>query len=54
MVQQRQGIVISAPEEIAYNSGWTDKKQLLASAEIYGKSSYGVHLRNVAEGKIMY
>lgn len=53
-IQQRQSIVISAPEELAYINGWIDKKQLLASAESYGKSPYGAHLRNVAEGKILY
>ena len=51
MVQKRQGIVISAPEEIAYKNGWTDKTELLASAEKYGKSPYGAHLKAVADGK---
>ena len=54
MIQQRQSIVISAPEEIAYINGWIDKAKLLESAEKYGKSPYGVHLRAVAEGKVMY
>lgn len=54
MIQQRQSIVISAPEEIAYINGWIDRKRLTESAEIYGKSPYGAHLRNVAEGKILY
>jgi glucose-1-phosphate thymidylyltransferase len=54
MIQQRQGVVISAPEEIAYHNHWIDKKQLLVSADAYGKSPYGLHLRNVAEGKILY
>jgi glucose-1-phosphate thymidylyltransferase len=48
MVEKRQGIKISAPEEIAYRKGWISKKQLLDSAEKYGKSPYGSHLRNVA------
>ena len=54
MIQKRQSIVISAPEEIAYINGWIDKAKLLESAEKYGKSPYGVHLRAVAEGKVMY
>lgn len=54
MVQNRQGIQISALEEIAYKNGWIDKEKLLASAERYGKSPYGAHLRHVAEGKIQY
>lgn len=54
MVQTRQGIEISAPEEIAYINGWITKEDLLKSAKLYGKSSYGNHLKNVAEGKIVY
>lgn len=54
MVQTRQGVEISAPEEIAYINGWITKEDLLKSAKLYGKSSYGKHLRNVAEGKIIY
>jgi len=53
-VQKRQGIVISSPEEIAYNNGWISKEQLLQSAEKYGKSEYGKYLKRVAEGKIIY
>ncbi len=53
-VEKLQGIKISAPEEIAYNMHWISKKALLASAAKYGKSSYGQHLRKVAEGKILY
>ncbi len=53
-VEKLQGIKISAPEEIAYNMRWITKKALLKSAEQYGKSSYGQHLRKVAEGKILY
>ncbi len=53
-VQNRQGIVISAPEEIGYYNGWIDKDSLLESAELYGKSPYGEHLKAVAEGKYLY
>lgn len=52
IIEQRQGIKISAPEEIAYRMGWITAKKLLESAEHYGKSPYGQHLRNVAEDKI--
>lgn len=52
MVEKRQGIKISAPEEIAYRYGWIDKEKLLESAERYGKSPYGQHLKAVAEGKV--
>ena len=54
MIQNRQGIQISAPEEIAYKNGWINKEELLASAEKYGKSPYGQHLKNVADGKLQY
>ena len=52
MVEKRQGVKISAPEEIAYRFGWIDKEELLRSAEKYGKSPYGTHLKIVAEGTI--
>lgn len=53
-VQNRQGVVISAPEEIAYYEGWITKVQLLESAKMYGKSPYGKHLKVVAEGKLVF
>ncbi len=54
VVQNRQGIEISAPEEIAFRNGWITKEQLLEAAGLYGKSPYGAHLRQVADGKIRY
>lgn len=54
MIQSRQGITISAPEEIAYINGFIDKDKLRESAALYGKSPYGEHLKAVAEGKIKY
>ena len=53
-VQNRQSVVISAPEEIAYHAKWINKEQLLKAAEAYGKSPYGEHLKRVAEDKIVY
>lgn len=53
-IELRQGITVSAPEEIAFLNGWIDKKRLLASAKAYGKSPYGAHLKAVAEGKVRY
>jgi glucose-1-phosphate thymidylyltransferase len=53
-IEKRQGIKISAPEEIAYRNGWIDEKILLESAAKYGNSPYGEHLKKVAEGKIRY
>lgn len=54
VIENRQGIKISAVEEIAYKNKWIDKERLLASAHLYGKSAYGKHLKQVAEGKILY
>lgn len=54
MIEMRQSIKISALEEIAYNNKWIDKERLLLSAQKYGKSPYGEHLKKVAEGKIRY
>ena len=54
MIEKRQGIKISAPEEIAYKNGWICKEKLLESAARYGKSPYGQHLKAVAEGRVRY
>ncbi|MBQ2462771.1 MAG: glucose-1-phosphate thymidylyltransferase RfbA [Clostridia bacterium] len=54
MVENRQGIQISAPEEIAFIRGWINRDELMESAKLYGKSPYGEHLKAVAEGKIQY
>ena len=53
-IESRQGITISAPEEIAFINGWIDKEKLIESAARYGKSPYGAHLKAVAEGKVRY
>ena len=52
-VQNRQGVVVSAPEEIAYYAGWIDKAKLLESAALYEKSPYGEHLCRVAEDRFL-
>lgn len=54
ITEKRQGVMISAPEEIAYRKGWITKEELLISAEKYGKSQYGEHLRKVADGSLIY
>lgn len=54
MIEKRQGIKISAPEEIAFRNGWISREKLLESASRYGKSPYGEHLKRVAEGRIQY
>lgn len=54
VVEEREGVQISAPEEIAYRNGWITREALEASADSYGKSPYGKHLRNVASGRYTY
>lgn len=54
IIEQREDITISAPEEIAYINGWIDLDNLLKSAQKYGKSPYGAHLKKVVERKIRY
>lgn len=54
MIEKRQGVTISAPEEISFVKGWISREKLLESAEAYGKSPYGQHLKAVAEGKVRY
>ena len=53
MIEQYQGMTISAPEEIAYRFGWIDDTRMRESAEKYGKSPYGEHLKAVLEGRII-
>jgi len=53
-VQNRQGVMISALEEIAYLAKWITKEELLEAAKRYGKSPYGQHLKKVADGSLMY
>jgi len=54
MLEKRQNIQISAIEEIAWRNGWISSEQLSAAAEKYGKSTYGQHLKSVADGKVKY
>lgn len=53
-VQNRQGVIISAPEEIAFHEGWITREQLVQSAKLYGKSPYGEHLMRVADNRLYY
>ena len=54
MIKSRQGVTISAPEEVAFVNGFIDREKLLESAAAYGKSPYGEHLKAVAEGRLRY
>ena len=51
-IENMQGIIVSAPEEIAYRYSMISKEQLIEAAKVYGKSNYGKHLLAVAEGKM--
>ena len=54
IIEERQGVMISALEEIAYRNGWISKDELLLAAQKYGKSPYGVHLKRVADGSFRH
>ena len=54
ITEKRQGVKISAPEEIAFRKGWITKDDLIESANKYGKSPYGEHLRKVADGSLIF
>lgn len=51
-LQNLQGIIVSAPEEVAYRYRMISKEQLIDAAKRYGKSSYGKHLMAVADGRM--
>ena len=51
MIENIQGVNISAPEEISYRQKWIDDELLMLSIKKYGKSPYGKHLKKVLEKK---
>lgn len=51
LLNERQGIDICSPEEIAFNRGWITREELVQSAGKFGASQYGQRLRQLAEGK---
>lgn len=54
VIEKRQGIKIAALEEIAWKNGWITTQEVRIAAERYGKSAYGQHLRQAADGRILY
>lgn len=53
VVENRQGTIIGAPEEVAFRYGLIQQEDLMESANKYGKSPYGNYLKQVAEGRIL-
>ena len=53
MIEQRQGVMVCAPEEIAFWQGWISEEELKQSADRYGNTSYGKHLKSVANGRFV-
>ncbi|MCR5113585.1 MAG: glucose-1-phosphate thymidylyltransferase RfbA [Acholeplasmatales bacterium] len=53
MIEEHQGLMISCPEEIAFDNGWINKEKLLEIGKTMAKNTYGQHLINVAEGKVL-
>lgn len=53
MIEEHQGLMISCPEEIAFDNGWITKEKLLEIGHTMAKNQYGKHLINVAEGKVL-
>ena len=51
-VQERQGLQVGCPEEIAFRMGFIDAAALRAQADRLGKTAYGAYLRDLAEGKL--
>ena len=52
-IENRQGMQVSCPEEIAYRKKWIDKEKLLEIIKPFLKTEYGKYLKNLAEGKII-
>lgn len=53
-VQDRQGLKIACPEEIAYNLGYINKEQLKELAKPLAKNEYGQYLLAIADGGILW
>lgn len=48
--QEKLGVRIGVPEQVALRSGWIDREQVLRIAEGYGTNDYGRYLRDLVEG----
>lgn len=52
-VEKRQGVKVSAIEEIAYRMGFIDGAQLQELINAYGKSPYGEYLNKILKGEVI-
>jgi glucose-1-phosphate thymidylyltransferase len=50
IIEERQGSKIACLEEIAWNNGWIDRKELLKLAERYKGNAYGLYIRGLLKG----
>ncbi|MDR1767686.1 MAG: glucose-1-phosphate thymidylyltransferase RfbA [Propionibacteriaceae bacterium] len=51
VIQERQGLLIGSPEEVAWRQGWISTDELLARADTLGKSGYGDRLRTLVQAQ---
>jgi glucose-1-phosphate thymidylyltransferase len=51
IVEQRQGLRIACPEEIAFRNGFISAARLLAAAKTYDNSAYGQYLRAIYDAE---
>ena len=49
IIEKRQGLRVSAPEEVAFRAGFIDEVQLRAQAKVFAKSTYGAYLSRLAD-----
>ena len=51
-IENRQGMQVSCPEEIAFRKNWINKEKLLEIIKPFLKTNYGKYLKSLAEGEI--
>ena len=51
-IEQRQGLKVACPEEIAFRKNWIDDATLLEATKRYAKSQYGDYLKLLSDGVV--
>ena len=51
-IENRQGLKVACPEEIAWRNGWIDDAQLDRMATAYAKSGYGAYLKGLLRERV--